>query len=329
MKTSPLLRRRALVLAAAASPALTLRPAAASTFPSRTVKLVVPYSVGIGPDVVARAVAAQLQRQWGQTVLVENKPGASGIVAFGEVRQTPPDGHTIFLADTATLVVNPLIHRSLPYDPQADLAPLTLLFQATFMLFTSVPGRFPTLQALLAAARAEPGRVTYATLGNGHPSQMAVEQMARAAGVRMLPVPFKDGGALFTAVAAGAVDFTAFSMNTVAGLVAAGKLRALAVGARQRVAAHPDVPTIAEAGGPPTEMHPWAALVTVTGTPGPLLEQLQRDLAVALASPEVRRMAATAGFEITPSTPQGLRDRAAADHAVYAPLVREGRVEQL
>lgn len=321
-------RRRALLIAAAA-PALGAWPAAASAFPTRAVRLVVPYSVGIGPDVVARAVAAQLQRQWGQTVLVENKPGASGIVAFAEVRQTPADGHTIFLADTATLVVNPLLHRSLPYDPQADLAPLTLLFQATFMLFTAAPGRYPTLRVLLDAARAAPGRVTYATLGNGHPSQMAVEQMAIGAGVHLLPVPFKDGGALFTAVAAGDVDFTAFSMNTVAGLVAAGKLRALAVGARQRLAAHPGVPTIAEAGGPLTEMHPWAALVTVAGTPPAVLEQLQRGLALALASPEVRRMAQTTGFEITPSTPQGVRERAAADHAVYAPIVREGRVQQL
>ncbi|MCU0930177.1 MAG: tripartite tricarboxylate transporter substrate binding protein [Burkholderiaceae bacterium] len=231
-------------------------------------------------------------------MLVENKPGASGIVAFAEVRQTPADGHTIFLADTATLVVNPLLHRSLPYDPQADLAPLTLLFQATFMLFTAVPGRYPTLRTLLDAARAEPGRVT-------------------------------DGGALFNAVAAGDVDFTAFSMNTVAGLVAAGKLRPLAVGARQRLAAHPEVPTIAEAGGPPVAMHPWAALVAVAGTPPAVLEQLQRDLAAALASSEVQRMAQTTGFEITPSTPQGLRERVAADHAVYAPIVREGRVQQL
>lgn len=328
MVAPPSPRRRALLLAAA-SPALAAWPAAASAFPTRTVRLVVPYSVGIGPDVVARAVAVQLERQWGRTVRVENKPGASGIVAFAEVRQTPADGHTIFLADAATLVVNPLLHRSLPYDTQADLVPLTLLFQATFMLFTAVPGRYPTLRALLDAARAAPERVTYATLGNGHPSQMAVEPMALAAGVRMLPVPFKDGGALFTAVAAGDVDFTAFSMNTVAGLVAAGKLRPLAVGARQRLAAHPDVPTIAEAGGPPTEMHPWAALVAVTGTPPEVLEQLQRDLALALASPEVRRMAATTGFEITPSTPQGLRDRAAADRAVYAPIVRDGRVQML
>jgi tripartite-type tricarboxylate transporter receptor subunit TctC len=322
-------RRRSWLAAAAALGALPWAARAGGTFPSRGVRLVVPYSVGIGPDVVARALAAQLQRQWSQPVLVDNKPGASGIVAFAEVRQTAADGHTLFVADTATLVVNPLLHSSLPYDPVADLAPLTLLFHATFVLLTAVPGRYPDLAALLAAARAAPERVSYATLGNGHPSQMAVEQFAMAAGVRLLAVPFKDGGALFSAVAAGDVDFTAFSMNTAGGLVAAGKLRPLAVGARSRLASHPDIPTTAEAGGPPTAMHPWAALVTVAGTPPAVLAQLQRDLTLALASPEVARMADSTGFVITPSTPQGLRDRVAADTALYAPLVRDGRVARL
>lgn len=322
--------RRALIAAALASSAGAARPArTAAAFPTRTVRLVVPYSVGIGPDVVARAVAAQLARAWGQPVVVENKPGASGIVAFGDVRQSAPDGHTLYLADTATLAVNPLLHRSLPYDPQADLAPLTLLFRATFMLMTGAPGRHPDLRTLLHAARAEPDGVRYGTLGNGHPSQMAVEVMARQAGVRLLPVPFRDGGAMFAAVAAGDVDFTAISMNTVAGLVAAGRLRPLAVGALARLGAHPSVPTIAEAGGPAVEMRPWAALVTVGGTPAPILEALQRDLLAAIDTAEVRRMAENAGFELTPSTPRALRERAAADLALYTPLVREGRVTPL
>lgn len=320
--------RRAWLLAAACAPwARPLRAEVA--FPSRPVRLVVPYSVGIGPDVVARALAAELQRQWEHPVVVENKPGASGIVAFADVRQTPPDGHTLFVADTATLVMNPLLHRSLPYDPQADLAPLTLLFRATFALWTAVPGRHPTLRALLDAARAAPGAVSYAMLGNGHPSHVAVEQMAMAADVRLLAVPFKEASALFGAVVAGDVDFTAFSMYTVAALVAQGRLRPLAVAAPSRLPDHPQVPTIHEAGGPPVEMRPWAALVTVAGTPAPVLERLQRDLARALASPAVRRMADKTGFELLSSTPQQLRDRVAADQALYAPLVRDGRVARI
>ena len=234
----------------AALPGLAIGPSRAAAFPERTVRLLVPYSVGVGPDVVARSVAAQLQQRWGQPVLVDNKPGASGIVAFGEVRRTPADGHTLYLADTATLAVNPLLHTSLPYDPQRDLVPLTLLFRATFLIFVGGGNRFRSVAEMLEAARRKPGAVSYATLGNGHASHVAVETFARAANVQMLHIPFKDAGTLLSGVASGEVDFTTIGMNTVAGLVASGKLRPLAVAARQRLASHPDIPTLAEAGGP-------------------------------------------------------------------------------
>ena len=295
-------------------------------FPARAVRIVVPYSVGVGPDVVARSVAQQLASLWGQPVLVDNKPGASGIVAFGEVRRTAADGHTLFLADTATLAVNPLLHTSLPYDPERDLVPLTLLFRATFLIWVGGLSRYRSIAELLDAARRAPGSVSYATLGNGHASHVAIETLAQAAGVQMLHVPFKDAGALFSAVVAGDVDLTAFGMNTVAGLMASGRLRPLAVAAKARLASHPQIPTLREAGGPAVEMHPWAALVAVAGTPAAVIEQLQRDIVGALVSPQVRSRAAQAGFEITPSTPQALRERIRADSALYAPLVSEGRI---
>jgi tripartite-type tricarboxylate transporter receptor subunit TctC len=306
----------------AAAPA-SARPGA---FPERPVRLVVPYAVGIGPDVVARSVAERLAQQWGQPVLVDNKPGASGIVAFGDVRRVPADGHTLYLADTATLAVNPLLHPALPYDPVRDLVPLTLLFRATFLLWAGGSSRWRSLAELQAAARSRPGGVSYATLGNGHASHVAVETFARAAGLHLLHVPFKDAGALLAAVATGDVDFTAIGMNTASGLMARGHLRPLAVAARTRLASHPDIPTLAEAGGPAVEMHPWAALVALAGTPAPVIEQLRRDIASALASPEVLGRAELAGFEITPSTPQALRDRVAADIALCGPLFSEGRI---
>jgi len=323
--------RRAWMVAAAA--ACASRAAwgtdASGGFPQRTVRLVVPYAVGIGPDVVARSVAQVLAAQWGQPVLVENKPGASGIVAFGEVRRVPADGHTLFLADTATLAVNPLLHSTLPYDPQRDLVPLTLLFRATFLIWVGGSSRFRRLGDLLDTARRIPESVSYGTLGNGHASHVAIESLLHAAGVRMLHVPFKDAGALFTAVSSGAVDFTAFSMNTLAGLYAAGKLRPLAVAAAARLPTHPDIPTLREAGGPALSMHPWAALVAVAGTPPAVIAQLQRDLQGALVNADVRSRAEQAGFEITPSTAQALLERIAADTAMVRPLIDEGRVSRL
>ncbi len=219
--------------------------------------------------------------------------------------------------------------RRLPYDPQHDLVPLTLLFRATFLLWVGAANRHRSVAELLAAARRAPGSVSYATLGNGHASHVAIETLARAADVQMLHVPFKDAGALLAAVVAGDVDFTAFGINTVAGLFASGRLRPLAVASRARLARHPQIPTLLEVGGPAVEMHPWAALVAVAGTPPPVLAQLQRDIAAVLASSAVLAQAEQAGFEITPSTPQALRERMRADMALYAPLVSEGRIAQM
>jgi tripartite-type tricarboxylate transporter receptor subunit TctC len=326
----PRLRRRVILSGLAAWLAAPAAAAAATAgFPRRSVRLVVPYAVGIGPDVVARSLAERLAQRWGQAVVVDNKPGASGIVAFGEVRRTPADGHTLFLADTATLALHPLIHASLPYDPDIDLVPLSLLFRATFVLWVGGESRFATLGDLLQAARREPGRVSYASLGNGHASHVAIESFARTAGIRMLHVPFKDAGSLLTAVAAGDVDLAVFSINSVAGLMTQGRLRALAVAARERLAGHPLIPTLPQAGGPALEMHPWAALVAVAGTPPPVLEQLHADLVAALDATELRSRAEQAGFEITPSTPQAVRDRVAADRALYLPLIGEGRLTRI
>ena len=324
--------RRALLAAiAGASLAGTAAPLAArdASYPARAVRIVVPYSVGVGPDVVARCVADALAHRWGGQVLVENKPGASGIVAFGEVRRTPPDGHTLFLADTATMVMNALLHDALPYDPTRDLVPLTMLFRASFVLW--VGGASPHRRAgdMLEAARRAPGRLSYGSLGHGHASHVAIETLARAADVRLLHVPFTDAGTLFAAVAGGEVDFTAFGVNSVAGLMAAGRLRPLAVASSRRLPSLPEVPTLPEAGGPPVEMHPWAALVTVAGTPPAVLERLRRDLAIALASEEVRVRTERAGFELTPSTPKAVLERVRLDHALYGPLVSEGRIARM
>ena len=301
---------------------------AQTKFPSRPVRIVVPYSVGVGPDVVARAVADQLAKQWGQPVIIDNKPGASGIVAFSEVRRTAPDGHTLFVADTATMAINPLINAELPYDPARDLVPLSLLFRATFLVFVGGDSRFTSIAGLLQEARRERNRVSYGSLGNGHALHVAVESMARAANVHLLHVPFKEGGALLTAVASGDVDFTTIGINVTSGLVTLGKLRPLAVAANVRLKQLPDLPTLFEAGGPAVEMRPWAALVAVAGTPPSTLTMLRAGIAKALDSAEVRQRVEAAGFELTPSTPQELSARVEADIALYAPLVRKGRVSR-
>jgi tripartite-type tricarboxylate transporter receptor subunit TctC len=320
-------RRR--LLAAIASCAIAPRIALAEdAFPTRPVHIVVPYSVGIGPDIVARALAERLAQRWGQPVIVDNRPGASGIVAFAEVRTSAADGHVLFVGDTATLAVNPLLHASLPYDPGRDLLPITLLFRSTFLILVPGPSRRASVGELLAEARRRPGRVSYASLGNGHPTQMCVETMAQAADVDFLHIPFKEAGAAFSAVASGDVDFTVFGYNAASGLLKGGKLKALAVAAPVRVREAPDTPTIVESGGPPVEMRPWAALVAVAGTPPATLAIIQREVAEALVAPEVRGRIEAAGFEVTPSSPRELTARMDADARKYVALIRAGRVSR-
>jgi len=316
-------RRQWLALA----PALAVAPGAlAQAFPSRPVRIIVPFSVGLGPDVVMRVVADQLGSVWTQPITVENRPGASGIVALGEVRRVPADGHTLFIGEAGSLAVNPLLHANLPYDPVKDFAPITTVFRATFVILVGAESRFKSLAQLLTQARSEPGKISYASLGNGHASQLAVETFARAAGLQFLHVPFKEGGPMMGAIVNRDVDFVTVSMNTAAGLVKAGRLRPLAVAAPARLKDHPEVPTVREAGGPAVDMQPWAALLAAAGSPSNALETIRRDVVAVLTSPDVRDRVEALGFEVIASTPADVAARIQSDAKLYGALVREGRV---
>lgn len=305
---------------------LQIRAEAQTPWPAKPVRIVVPYSVGLGPDVVAREVAKFMSRVWKQPVVVENKPGASGIVALSELRKAAPDGYTLFVGDAGSLAANPLLYTNLPYDVGSDVAPISTLFHATFMVFTRRDGRFATLDELLRAAKAMPGRVSYASLGNGHPSQLAVETFARAAGVEFLHVPFRDAGQMIAAVTNGDVDFTTLSMNTSSGMVKAGKWHPLAVAATARLPEYPEIPTIAEAGGPAVVMTPWAALVGVAGTPAAVLDAIRQTTLAALSDRTVRDRVEAQGFTVLGGTPDELAALIRHDATRYEPLVRSGRV---
>jgi tripartite-type tricarboxylate transporter receptor subunit TctC len=323
-------RRRFTLACVLAGGALAMRRTrAAPMFPTRTVRLVVPYSVGLGPDVVARTIAGHLAQRWGQAVIVDNKPGGSGIIAFAEVPRTVPDGHTLFIGDAGTLAVNPLLHDRLPYDPTRDVAPITMLFRATLLIVVSARSRFATVAEIIGEARQRPFGISYASLGNGHPMHLAVERFATAAGIALLHVPFKEAGALMSAVANGDVDFTTLGMNAVAGMVNSGRLKVLAAGAATRLPDHPAIPTISEAGGPPTEMRPWAALVGVAGTPPLVLEKIRTDTIAAIHAPGVRSTVEGAGYEPFTSTPDDVMATMSLEARSAAALVRAGRVRRV
>lgn len=306
---------------------LALSPLRASTgFPSQPVRIVVPFSVGLGPDVVVRALSQQLARAWPHPVVVDNRPGGTGAVAMIEARSAPRDGHTLVLGEAGSLAVLPLIQRHPGYEPLRDFEPLTTVFRATFVLVTGASSRFSDVASLLAQARSASARVSYASFGNGHASQLAVEHFAQRAGVRLHHVPFRDGGQLLGAVAQGDVDFTAISMTSAAGFVKSGKLRALAVAAPRRLKEWPELPTLAQAGGPAVDMTPWAALMAPAGTPAATLDALRTALAAALESADVRAKVESMGFEVLRSTPAQLVDLIRAESELARTLIRDGRI---
>jgi len=302
------------------------RVAANTAFPAQPVRIVVPFSVGLGPDVVVRALAQQLAHGWSQPVVVDNRPGGSGAVAMIEARAAPRDGHTLVLGEAGSLAVLPLILRHPGYDPLRDFEPLTTVFRAIFALVTGAGSRFADVASLLAHARSGSGRVSYASFGNGHASQLAVEHFARQAGVRLHHVPFRDGGQLLAAVAQGDVDFTAISMISAAGFVKGGKLRALAVAAPRRLKDWPELPTLAQAGGPAVDMMPWAALLAPAGTPATTVDTLRTALAAALDAAEVRSKVESMGFEVLRSSPAQLVELIRAESELARALIRDGRI---
>lgn len=294
-------------------------------FPQRPVRIVVPYSPGIGHDLVARALAERLARQWNQPVVVENRPGAAGAIGFAEVKRVSADPHTLFVGDAGTLAINPRLYARLPYSG-SDFAPLATLYRVQFVLFTGGNREFATLRELIERAKRE--RVTYASLGRGHPGQLASEMLARAAGVRFTEVPFRDVGQFMASVVTGEVNFMLLGYNTARGFVTSGKLQPLAVGGAQRLAELPQVPTMAEAGigGVERVMTQWTALVAPSGAPRDQLERIETDVTQALGSPEMRERIVSLGLMPYVSTSAETAALIAADRTEYAALLDALRI---
>ena len=318
--------RRRLLAAALAALALPPCANAAADYPRHSVRILVPFSAGLGPDAVLRVVAEDLSRRWKVPVVIENKPGASGIVALAEAKQAPADGHTLVLAEAGAMSVAPYIMSKAPVAPQRDFVPLTTVFRARFVLVTGTSTPYKTLADVIARAKAEPGRVSYSSFGNGHASQIAVENLAAREQITLMHVPYRDGGQLMGDLVRGDVGFTAISAHSVNGMLKEGRLRALAVGTRTRLSELPEVATIAEAGGPDMEMSPWAALFAPAGTPAPLLDRIGTEIRATLAKPEVRARIEAMGFEVLGSTREALAALVERETAQNAALIKSGRI---
>lgn len=321
------LRRRTL-LGAAALAALPLGAAAQpGGFPQRPVRIVVPYPPGGSNDVIARLVAQKLQETWTQPVVVENKPGAAGNLGSAEVVKAAPDGHTLLLNNVNITSMNPALMDRMPFDPARDLAPITLLGTTSLALAVhpSVPAQ--NVQELVALLRSRPGRLSYASSGNGSPQHMAMELFKASTKTRIVHIPYRGAAPAISDVVGGQIEMTIGVVNQVIPHARAGRLRALAVTSRKRLSSLPEVPTLDEAGVPGYECEIWLGLSAPAATPAPVIDTINQAVRKIMTQPDVVQRLSGQGIDIITSTPEQMRQRAAEDLKRWTDVIRTAGIK--
>jgi tripartite-type tricarboxylate transporter receptor subunit TctC len=324
MKTRKFARRcfgsLAFQLALVAAPSVAAAQAAAP-WPTRPVTFVVPFAAGGGTDIAARLLATRLGQKWGQTVVVDNRTGAGGLVGAEAVAKAKPDGYSLLVGNVGTQSINPSLYK-MPYDADKAFAPVSLFAELpfAFVINPNVPARTP--KELVALAKASPDKFTYASSGSGGSPHLTAEIFQQATGVKFLHVPYKGGGPAMADLMAGHVDMLFASILETSGYVKAGKLRALAVTSAERSPAMPEVPTLAELGVPNAESGSWVALLAPAGTPQPLLDRISADVKEVVATQDMRKALIAQGATPRGSTPAELRKTIDADKARYGQVIK-------
>ena len=289
------IRRRLLAASAGASAALCLPSMvqAQTQWPTKAVRFLVPFAPGGTSEIVARSVAAELSKQLGQSVYVENKPGGAGTVAMQEAVHAAPDGHTIILGHVGTLAVNPYMLKNQPYDVNKDFVPVTLLAKVpnVFVIHPDVPAK--NFKEFVAYARANPGKLNYGSAGNASAGHLAMEYLKLVTGMFITHIPYRGTGPQLTDLLSGRTQASSAGLPALGAHIRAGKLRAIAVGTQQRIAALPDVPTVAEMGYKDFETSQWYGILAPAGTPPDVVRKLQEESLKALKSSAVTERFAT------------------------------------
>ncbi|MCS6932217.1 MAG: tripartite tricarboxylate transporter substrate binding protein [Acetobacteraceae bacterium] len=311
---------RRTLLAAAASLPLLPRPAPAQAWPSRPIRIIVPFGAGGVADLTMRTVAQQLPARLGQPVVVENRPGAGGIPAAQAFLQAPPDGHTLMMATNGTAVSRALF-RELPYDPLRDFAPVGLLGAFAIGVLVSPNGPAQDIGAVIARMRANPGRVNIGTITAGSTQNLSAELFKIRAGVQAEIVAFPQTPQLITALLRGDVDVAFEITGPIWGQIESGAVKCVAVTSATRAANLPNVPTLMEAGVPDYDVTSWNAVVARAGTPAEVVTRLNAEINAVLAMEEVRQALTRVGVEPRGSTPEALGQLLAADIARWTEVV--------
>ncbi|WP_078201645.1 Bug family tripartite tricarboxylate transporter substrate binding protein [Cupriavidus necator] len=302
-------------------------PALAQKFPDKPVKVILPYPVGTGPDMVMRRVGEKLSRWWGQPVIVENRPGGNGWIAVTAAKRSAPDGYTLLQADTLLFGLQPHLYRRLPFDPVKDFDPVAPMYRTPFFVVVNSNSGWKSMADLIAAAKAKGGALTYGSSGIGSQAHLGAEMLEQSAGVKMTHIPYKDTPLMYTAIANGELGWAFGTALSAGPLLQAHKVKLLALAAPKRHPSFPDVPTIAESGGPrDVEMKTWIALFAPHGTPKSIVEKINGDVARAMAEPDVREFLTPVAFSAWSAPPAELAKTVEDDLKQYGEVAKRVQI---
>lgn len=321
MSGSRCLRRlAALVLSASAL------SVAAADYPTKPIRLLIPFAPGGGADTLARIITPKLSESMGQQWVVDNRAGAAGNISAETVARAAPDGYTALMGFSTVLTVNPTLYK-LAFDPARDLAPVTLLASAQYLLVVHPSVAAASVKELVALAKQKPKALNFASAGVGSPLHLAGELFQHRAGVQLTHVPYKGGGPAAAAVLAGEAQMIFGSVASSLPQVKAGKLRALATTGLKRAKVAPEVPTMAESGFPGFEVTSWYAFLVPAGTPAAIIGRIREEAGRALQRPDVLQVMAGQGLEAETSTPKELAARIAAERRTWAEVIRAAGIK--
>ena len=302
-------------------------PAAGQSYPSKPIRLVVPFPAGGGTDFFARTVGAKMSETLGQSIVIDNRPGGSTIIGAENVKGSAPDGYTVLLGDLGTYALNPSLFKKLPYDPANDFAPVTLTgrFVLTIAVNPSVLN-VSSVRELIDAAKKEPGKIAYASPGTGSPHHLAMELFAKEAGIKLTHVPYKGAAPAVQDLLGGQV--AVMPIDIAAGMphIKSGKIKVIGTATPAAVAALPGVPTIASAGFPGFEAWAWQGFAVPKGTPPEVIARLREGYIQAIADPAVRTKLVEAGIEPLQSTPQEMASYVSAETAKWSKVIKDANI---
>jgi len=311
-------------LAASLLPVLPTSSASAA-YPDRPIRIVVPFAPGGGTDVVARTLAQEMARDLGASIVIENKPGAGTILGTQAVATSEPDGYTLLMGTFAN-AVNPSLKASLPYDPHADFAPVALIARSFNIVVVSPKSPYHSIADLIAAAKAEPEKLSYGTYGTGTSAHLAGELFKNLANVNLTTVPYKGAAPAITDLIGGRIQVMFTTVASAASLVQGGQLRALAVTSAQRSRAFPDVPTVAEAGVPGYSAESWYGLFAPAKTPADVVDRLNRSAAAAVQSEAFRKLGVNEGLVMVARPPQELDRYFRGEEARWRKVIQDAGI---